>query len=176
MIQKIKLPSTKAPNNGVLNNLEISAYYKNNPMFKGIYHIANFPYLADSEGFYILNMDKPGNAGTHWVVFFQRKHIRRSNDGFEGDLFYYDSYGSPISATVIQYAKHNRLKVHKNNEDHQALGSSLCGFYSMFVADMLAIGIPWISIIGTHPNSSKRIFTRDPSRHNVQILRHWFLR
>ena len=65
-----------------LTNFEISEYYKNEPKFNGVYSRDNLPKTI-LKGAYVINLDKYGNIGRHWIALFVKPKY----------TVYFDSFG-----------------------------------------------------------------------------------
>ena len=52
-----------------LTNIEISEYYKNEPIFNGVYSRNNLPNKIKKAA-HVINLDEYENTGTHWVSLF----------------------------------------------------------------------------------------------------------
>ena len=58
-----------------LTYLEIQKYYLNEPRFNGVYSRDNLPKIND--GKYVININEYSDIGTHWVVLYASKAIRK---------------------------------------------------------------------------------------------------
>ena len=76
----------------------------------------------DPEKFYIINMSKRSEGGSHWVLLFR-------------DI-YFDSFGCPPTLAVQRFTR-----VY-NDVAYQDFSSAACGFYCIYVADKLLQGRP----------------------------------
>ena len=52
-----------------LTNIEIEAYYKNEPRFNGVYSRDNLPDKI-KDGAYVVNHDEYSDIGTHWIALY----------------------------------------------------------------------------------------------------------
>ena len=52
-----------------LTNIEIEAYYHNEPRFNGVYSRDNFPDKI-KDGAYVINLDVYSDIGTHWIALY----------------------------------------------------------------------------------------------------------
>ena len=80
--------------------MEISAYYKNEPRFNGVYSINNLPNKI-KKGAYVINLDECENTGTHWVSFFVKPKF----------AVYFDSFGIELIPKEINKFINNDIKV-----------------------------------------------------------------
>ena len=65
----------------LLNNMEITNYFNDEPTFNGVFSRNNLPRTKD--GAYVINLDDKNSNGIHWVSLF----IDRNTTGF------FDSFG-----------------------------------------------------------------------------------
>ena len=65
-----------------LANFEMQRYYQNEPRFIGVFSINNLPKLI-KDGAYVINLDKYGDVGTHWIALFCNRN----------EIVYFDSFG-----------------------------------------------------------------------------------
>ena len=56
-----------------LTNFKIQKYYKNEPIFNGVFSKNNLPKKKIKDGAYIINLDEYANVGTHWIALFCKK-------------------------------------------------------------------------------------------------------
>ena len=69
------------------------------------------------KGFYILNLDKKGNGGTHWTAL--------SYGGADGKNYYFDSMG-----VLPPEDLENKIKNYiYNDRQYQDVNDTSCGFY-----------------------------------------------
>jgi hypothetical protein len=100
-----------------LSNFDIEDYYKGNPKFGGCPCNDELSSVHDPKKFYIINMAKREDGGSHWTLLFE-------------DL-YFDSFGCPPTLEVEPFASV------WNDTAYQDFHSSACGFYCIYVADNL---------------------------------------
>ena len=115
-----------------LNNQQIDEYYKNESRYGGCFSASDINKIGKGEQrFYILNLDKPSGVGSHWVLLYM----------CEKDVgIYADSYGLSPPEQVVKYMKKFRTHNIRNIGGIQHLKSSACGFYCLFLVDMLLQG------------------------------------
>ena len=148
-------------NDQPLSNNHIDQYYtmlNTGTGYRGCIYINELKNQVMEPGdFFIINLGNAGNGGTHWVMLYRKS---------KGVFIYYDSFGVGVGKDILRYIKKNNASLHYNTEDNQNIDSSRCGFYNMFVADMLADGKSFREIIN--------LFTADPSDTNIDILNRHF--
>jgi hypothetical protein len=111
--------------------------------------------------FYILNLDKPSGAGTHWVLLYCVN---------PKGVVYFDPFGSPpsqqVNAFVHPFTKDLECIYEFSDDVVQDERSSMCGYYCMYVSTQLFKGRSLYSIM-------KDDFG-DNSRQNDQKMVHHF--
>ncbi|KAF4522352.1 hypothetical protein B566_EDAN011072, partial [Ephemera danica] len=85
------------------------------------YDIHTLPNVFEKPAIFIVNTDKAGAPGQHWVSIYISK---------KGHCEYFDSFGMPpyIPAHVDFINRHSKKLVY-NNVSFQSMDSSLCGHY-----------------------------------------------
>lgn len=97
-------------------------------MFNGVYAIDEIPDDLKSPGYIVVNTEKRGRVGSHWVLFFNGPRDER--------LRYFDAYGLPV---IENEAK--KLPIDEYNETCvQSYGSVLCGLFCVYVAIRMSKG------------------------------------
>lgn len=78
------------------------------------------------ERLYIINYDKHDQIGSHWVLIYINNK----------KTFFFDSYGSKPRLKMRLFLKkvNNNSNFIFNTQQLQAIGSSVCGFYCIFLA------------------------------------------
>ena len=124
--------SKKTPLNSLLpfhslTNIEISEYYKNEPIFNGVYSRNNLPNKI-KKGAYVINLDEYKNTGTHWVSLFVKTN----------EVIYFDSFGiEHIPKEINKFIRSKELgsavgsnkKIKANIFRIQAHDSIMCGYF-----------------------------------------------
>ena len=107
-----------------LTNIEINEYYKNEPIFNGIYSKNNLPKTI-KKGEYVIHLDEYENVGTHWVsLFIKPKYI------------YFDSFGVEHIPKDINKFINNDIE--SSIFRIQAYDSIICGYFCIeFINYML---------------------------------------
>ena len=115
-----------------LNNQQIDEYYKNESRYGGCFSTDILNKMGKNQSkFYILNLDSSDGPGTHFVLLYM----------CDKDVgIYFDSYGLSPSEQVVKYLKKYRTHNIRNIGGIQHLKSSACGFYCLFLVDMLLQG------------------------------------
>ena len=99
---------------------------------------------------YVINLDKEGGPGTHWVLV---SHLEYSGSG-NTHIFYFNSFGLPPPDVVLKFM--NRAKNTKgkkktmfyNTCQVQDSDSVNCGYYVVYVAKLLNKKISLPIILG----------------------------
>ena len=130
-----------------MNNKQISALLGEHTctrkVFNGVFSIDTLP-KKFKPGIYIVNTDKSGNPGIHWICLLKMQ----SNESVE----YFDSYGrGPYHPEILHFIGKNFKYCERQL---QSLFSSTCGQYCCFVAHQRAVGKSFKEILNT--------FCRDP--------------
>lgn len=96
-----------------MTNFELMNYFKDEPKFGGV--LANNQLTNPiKDKAYILNLQNLGEAGSHWVLYYNG--------------WYFDSYGLNPTKHVSKYVKSY------NPYQYQSLNQDSCGFHSAYVA------------------------------------------
>ena len=119
-----------------LTNIEISEYYKNEPIFNGVYSRNNLPNKI-KKGAFNLNLNEYKNTGTHWVFLFVKTN----------EVIYFDSFGiEHIPKEINKFTRSKELgsavgsnkKIKANIFRIQAQDSIMCGYFCIeFINYML---------------------------------------
>ena len=106
------------------------------------------------KGFYILNLDKKGNAGTHWTSLYY--------DSPNGTNYYFDSMGVLPPLEVEQKIKGYTY----NDKQYQGIDDTSCGFYCIAF-------IMYIHHLGASDETFKKfksLFTEYPNNKRNEII------
>ena len=111
-----------------LTNFEMQKYYKNEPIFNGVYSRDNLPKIKD--GPYIINLDEYSDNGTHWVVLW----VKNNNI----NVTYFDSFWvEQIPKEIKEFINNKNIKT--NIFRIEAYDSIMCGYVCIgFIDFMLA--------------------------------------
>lgn len=111
-----------------LTNGQIERMLKGVKSFKGCFCSDDLPKKREI-GFYVFNLDKERNPGTHWTMGQIKK---------DGSV-YVDAFGMPPSNEVEKFLTHgNGLMV--NTHDIQSMRSTCCGYFSVYMIKQLNMG------------------------------------
>ena len=102
-----------------LTNLEIQAYYQNEPRFNGVYSRDSLPHKI-KYGTYVINLDEYSDIGTHWVGL-----MKMANDKI-ATLF--DSFGVEHIPKEIKKIINNKSII-ANICRVQSYDSIMCGYF-----------------------------------------------
>ena len=122
-IENIRLP------NKPLNNFELEDTLKKLkiPSFRGVFLLDTLPKKPNKKECSIVNFDKSGGPGTHWVAWYK--------NGI--NKIYFNSYGVQPPIEVIQYI--GKL-IHYNTDQVQPAGQVFCGHLCLYVLKELGAG------------------------------------
>lgn len=102
------------------------------------------------KGFYVLNLDKKGNNGTHWTALYY--------GGNDGDNYYFDSMGVLPPEDLEKKIKNYKY----NDKQYQSIDDTSCGFYCIaFIMNMHHLGATdetfkkFCSMFSPYPNVEK---------------------
>jgi hypothetical protein len=138
-----------------LSDRQIDVYYGGCPKFGGCRSKDQVRGLEGGK-FYVLNMDHPRGQGTHWVLFWLCDPVW---------AIYFDSFGAPIPQEELSWvARHRKGNLMANERDVQAIYSAQCGYFCLYVADLLLKGVPFHRILD---GFSPRV------RENERMIRDW---
>lgn len=149
-----------------LSDAEIEMYYKKNqpemiPVFGGVYSKGELKDMHVEHKFYILNLDKPTGAGTHWALLYCVK---------PNYVIYYEPFGSPpaeqVNAFVHPFTKDPKCIYEFADDTLQFEQSSMCGYYCMYISVQLFKGRTMKSIMDDDFSAN--------SRQNDQKMVHHF--
>ena len=104
--------------NKPLNNFELEDAVKKLkiPSFRGVLLLDTLPKKPNKKECGIVNFDKSGGPGTHWIACKSKIH--------------FDSYGVQPPLEVIQYVK---SPIHYNTDQLQPAGKVFCGHLCLYV-------------------------------------------
>lgn len=111
------------------NDLEKWAYILNIPL-RGIYMIDTLPDRILNTERVIVNLDKYGGIGTHWIAYIKRGR----------KIWYFDPIGSlqPPRELIKYWKKQDKVEIYYNPERLQRINSDICGHLCLlFLANQL---------------------------------------
>ena len=115
-------------------DLEDAAQKLSIKCFKGVYLLDTLPDKPKRKECGIVNLDKSGGPGTHWVAWFK--------DG--KNKIYFDSYGIQPTKEIIQYLGQG---INYNTDQVQPRGEVFCGHLCLYVLKELNGGKDFQSVI-----------------------------
>jgi hypothetical protein len=145
-----------------LSNIDIANYYKRNPKFGGVFskdelHRQESLLRFNDRRVWILNMeDSNAGQGSHWVV------LSFLNPDYG---IYFDSYAIHPPKSILDFMKRHRDKNVMNEGAIQSLKSTACGWYTIYIIDMLLKGRKYLDILED--------FTDDSTK-NEDVLYNYF--
>lgn len=100
------------------------------------------------KGFYVLNLDKKGNGGTHWTALYYGDKDEKN--------YYFDSMGVLPPEDLEKKIKNYIY----NDKQYQSIEDTSCGFYCIaFIMNMYHLGISdetfkkFCSLFSPYPNN-----------------------
>ena len=120
-----------------LTNLEIQAYYQNEPRFSGLYSRDNLSEQSSTEkikdGAYVINLYEYSDIGTHWVALYVNNKT----------VTYFDSFGvEDIPKEITKFIKgtiHNK-NIISNIFRIQAYDLVMCDYFCIGFIDFIFSG------------------------------------
>ena len=95
------------------------------PSFRGVFLLDTLPKKPNKKECGIVNFDKSGCSGTHWVAWYKNGRTK----------IYFDSYGVQPPIEVIRYL--GKL-IHYNTDQVQPVGEVFCGHLCLYVLKELS--------------------------------------
>ena len=104
-----------------LTTVKINNYLRNTENFYGCYPIDEIPTFTSFPAFCIVNNQRSGKPGGHWLAILITKR----------NFFYFDSFGLSILETELEkyFRKYNRGRVFFSRKCIQHAQSISCGFF-----------------------------------------------
>ena len=103
--------------------------------FRGVYLLNTLPYKPNNKECGIVNLDKSGGSGTHWVAWYKNGKNKK---------VYFDSYGVQPPVEVIKYLGKG---IGYNTDQVQPRGEVFCGHLCLYVLKELNEGQDFQSIL-----------------------------
>jgi hypothetical protein len=119
-----------------LSNTDIDKSLSKIHGFRGSFACNDLP-SAKGCGSYVINLDKKGGEGTHWCTLFEE--LDR--------IVYVDPFGFPPNKAILKWIYSRGKPYYYNTTDIQALNSSKCGKYAIFLIKQHSKGNSIESII-----------------------------
>ena len=122
--------------NKPLNNFELEDAVKKLkiPCFRGVFLLDTFPKKLSKKECEIVNFDKSGGPGTHWVAWYKNSKNK----------IYFDSYGVQPPIEVINYLGN---PIRYNTDQVQPVGQVFCGHLCLYVLKELSMGYKFQNIL-----------------------------
>ena len=122
-IKNVMLPNT------LLSNFELEDVAKRLkiPSFRGVFLLDTLPKKPNKKEYSIVNFNKSGGPGTHWVAWYKNGKTK----------IYFDSYGVQPSIEVVEYLE---KPIHYNTDQLQPVGQVFCGHLCLYVLKELSAG------------------------------------
>ena len=117
--------------NKPLNNFELEDAVKKLkiPCFRGVFLLDTLPKKLSKKECGIVNFDKSGGPGTHWVAWYKNGKNK----------IYFDGYGVQPPIEVINYLG--------NTDQVQPVGQVFCGHLCLYVLKELSMGYKFQNIL-----------------------------
>ena len=103
--------------------------------FRGVYLLNMMPKKPNNKECGIVNLDKSGGSGTHWVAWYKNGKNKK---------VYFDSYGVQPPVEVINYLGKG---INYNTDQVQPRGEVFCGHLCLYVLKELDEGNSFQSIL-----------------------------
>ena len=122
--------------NKPLNNFELEDAVKKLkiPCFRGIFLLDTLPKKPSKKECGIVNFDKSGGPGMHWVACYKNGKNK----------IYFDSYGVQPPIEVINYLGKS---IRYNTDQVQPVGQVFCGHLCLYVLKELSMGYKFQNIL-----------------------------
>ena len=95
--------------------------------FRGVFLLDTLPRKPNKKEYDIVNFDKSGGSGMHWVAWYKNGKTK----------IYFDSYGVQPLLEVIHYLG---SPIHYNTDHLQPAGEVFCGHLCLYVLKELSEG------------------------------------
>ena len=102
--------------------------------FRGVFLFDTLPKKPNKKECGIVNFDKSGGSGTHWVAWYKNGKTK----------IYFDSYGVQPPLEVINYLG---SPIHYNTDQVQPVGQVFCGHLRLYVLKELSMGNEFQNIL-----------------------------
>ena len=129
-IKNIMLPNKPLSNFG----LEDAAKKLKIPSFRGVFLLDTLPRKPNNKECGIVNFDKSGGPGTHWVAWYKNGKTK----------IYFDSYGVQPPLEVVEYLG---SPIYYSTDQLQPVGQVFCGHLCLYVLKELSMGYEFQDIL-----------------------------
>ena len=131
----ISIKNVILPNKPLSNfELEDAARKLSIPSFRGVFLLDTLPKKPNKKECGIINFDKSGGPGTHWVAWYKNGKTK----------IYFDSYGVQPPIEVVKYLK---SQIHYSTDQLQPVGKVFCGHLCLYVLKELGMGHEFQSVL-----------------------------
>jgi len=144
-----------------ITNVQIKHYYRYNPSFGGVYSKDELKTRSPDSRFYVVNLEDFNDGdGSHWVLVY---------DVHPREIYYFDSYGLFPPPEIVEFMKKSRDSFGRpkrrfwSDAQYQTVESTQCGFYVIYVINLLQKGYEFKDII-------KRSFSETNLTQNERLL------
>ena len=119
-----------------MNNFELEDAAKRLkiPSFRGVFLLNTLPKKPNKKECGVVNFDKSGGPGTHWVAWYKNGKTK----------IYFDSYGVQPPTEVIYYLGKS---IYYNRDQVQPVGEVFCGHLCLYVLKELSTGQEFQNIL-----------------------------
>ena len=143
----MKVFNTLIPNDILLTNNEIWEYARKLelPYFRIVAMMDNLPTKVNNSECGIVNLNKTGEKGSHWVAYWKKESTR----------IYFDSYGQITPIEIQCYLKtkselnQGKSVILRNTDIVQPVNSSICGHLCLFTLKALGEGWTYQEVLNT---------------------------
>ena len=104
------------------------------PSFRGVFLLDTLPKKPNNKECGIVNFDKSGGPGTHWVAWYKNSKTK----------IYFDSYGVQPPIEVIKYVG---KPIRYNTDQVQPVGQVFCGHLCLYVLKEPGMGLEFQNIL-----------------------------
>ena len=130
----ISIKNIMLPNKSLSNfELEDAAKKLKIPSFRGVFLVDTLPKKPNKKESGIVNFDKSGGPGTHWVAWYKNSKTK----------IYFDSYGVQPPIEVIRYLG---KPIRYNTDQVQPV---FCGHLCLYVLRELSTGHEFQNVLNT---------------------------
>ena len=104
------------------------------PSFRGVFLLDTLPKKPNKKECGIVNFDKSGGPGTHWVSWYKNGKTK----------IYFDTYGVRPPLEVVEYLG---SLIHYNTDQVQPVGQVFCGHLCLYVLKELSMGYEFQKVL-----------------------------
>ena len=139
----ISIKNIMLPNEPLSNfELEDAAKRLKIPSFRGVFLLDTLPRKRNKKECCIVNFDKSGGLGTHWVSWYKNGKTK----------IYFDSYGVRLPIEVVEYLG---SPIYYNTDQLQPADQVFCGHLCLYVLKELSMGHKFQKVINFSSNIKK---------------------